>query len=108
MTSSRRSNFPEESDTLDEDVPSGAPGIGAPVEQKNPLGYDVGFISAVFLNLSRMIGVRNFVLVSWRYRTYSDRQSGIYSTPGSILNSVGSVGIYLIYWLLAPLITLGS
>lgn len=31
--------------------------LGAPVEQENPLGYGVGFTSAVFLNLSQMIGV---------------------------------------------------
>lgn len=37
--------------------------LGAPVEAENPLGYDVGFTSAVVLNVSRMIGAR-FLKVS--------------------------------------------
>ncbi|KDQ19268.1 hypothetical protein BOTBODRAFT_142885 [Botryobasidium botryosum FD-172 SS1] len=61
--------------------------LGAPAEAHNPLGYDVGFTSAVFLNLSQMIGV------------------GIYSTPGSILKSVGSIGLFLILWLIGPLVS---
>lgn len=29
---------------------------GAPVEQRSPLGYDVGPITIIFLNISKMIG----------------------------------------------------
>ena len=55
---------------------------GAPVETSSPLGYDVGPITIIFLNLSKMIG------------------TGVYSTPASILRNTGSVGLSLIYWVL--------
>ncbi|XP_014556384.1 hypothetical protein COCVIDRAFT_100056 [Bipolaris victoriae FI3] len=53
---------------------------GAPVETHSPLGYNVGPITIVFLNLSKMIG------------------TGIFSTPASILKGTGSVGLSLIFW----------
>ncbi|KAG2145340.1 amino acid/polyamine transporter I [Suillus bovinus] len=34
--------------------------------------------------------------------------AGIYSVPGVILNSVGSVGLLFVFWLLAPLFALGG
>ncbi|KAK5662270.1 hypothetical protein OQA88_8175 [Cercophora sp. LCS_1] len=55
---------------------------GAPVETTSPLGYDVGPITIIFLNVSKMIG------------------TGVYSTPSGILNGTGSVGLSLIYWAL--------
>ena len=33
--------------------------------------------------------------------------SGIFSVPGVVLNSVGSVGLFLIAWILAPLFAYG-
>jgi hypothetical protein len=33
---------------------------GAPVEKKSPLGYSVGWITIVFLNLSKMVGTGIF------------------------------------------------
>jgi hypothetical protein len=33
---------------------------GAPVETKSPLGYSVGWITIVFLNLSKMVGTGIF------------------------------------------------
>ncbi|KAG1798529.1 amino acid/polyamine transporter I [Suillus plorans] len=42
------------------------------------------------LNLGRMLG------------------AGIYSVPGVILNSVGSVGLLFVFWLLAPLFAFGG
>ncbi|TFY78697.1 hypothetical protein EWM64_g5317 [Hericium alpestre] len=59
---------------------------GAPVEHKNPLGRQVTFLSAVALNLGELLG------------------SGIFSVPGVILNSVGSVGLALTFWLIAPIL----
>ncbi|KDQ17200.1 hypothetical protein BOTBODRAFT_155984 [Botryobasidium botryosum FD-172 SS1] len=59
---------------------------GAPIETISPLGYEVGVISGFFLNISQMIG------------------TGVFSTPGSILNSVGSVGFSLIAWVIGTLI----
>ncbi|KAF4414593.1 high affinity methionine permease [Fusarium acutatum] len=53
--------------------------IGAPVETNSPLGYHVGWLTIIFLNVNQMIG------------------TGIFSTPGSILNSTGSIGLALIY-----------
>ncbi|PPQ77115.1 hypothetical protein CVT25_010809 [Psilocybe cyanescens] len=55
---------------------------GAPVERISPLGYHVDAISVIFLNISKMIG------------------TGVFSTPGSILKSVGSVGLSLIFWVI--------
>jgi amino acid transporter len=45
-------------------------------------------MSSVMLNLGFMLG------------------AGIYSLPGAILNSVGSIGLLLVFWLLAPLVAL--
>lgn len=55
---------------------------GAPVEVNSPLGYDVGPVTIIFLNVSMMIG------------------TGVYSTPSTILKGVGSVGLSMIYWAL--------
>ncbi|RYP61398.1 hypothetical protein DL769_007721 [Monosporascus sp. CRB-8-3] len=60
--------------------PSWQEANGAPVESRSPLGYHVGWLTVIFLNVNQMIG------------------TGIFSTPGSILNSTGSVGLALIYW----------
>ncbi|TFK47127.1 amino acid transporter-like protein [Heliocybe sulcata] len=59
---------------------------GAPVEKVSPLGYDVGWFGILFINCSQMIG------------------TGIFSTPGTILSLVGSVGLSLMYWLIGVLI----
>ncbi|KAG6918648.1 hypothetical protein DXG01_012767 [Tephrocybe rancida] len=56
--------------------------VGAPVEKVSPLGYHVDSLTVIFLNISKMIG------------------TGVFSTPGSILNSVGSVGLSLIFWVI--------
>ncbi|KND86427.1 High-affinity methionine permease [Tolypocladium ophioglossoides CBS 100239] len=54
--------------------------VGAPVESNSPLGYHVGWLTIIFLNVNQMIG------------------TGIFSTPGNILKSTGSIGLALIYW----------
>ncbi|GAP85989.2 putative high-affinity methionine permease [Rosellinia necatrix] len=56
--------------------------VGAPVESKSPLGYHVGWVTVIFLNLGQMIG------------------TGIFSTPGTILGRTGSIGLALIYWVI--------
>ncbi|KAK0707894.1 amino acid permease-domain-containing protein [Lasiosphaeris hirsuta] len=53
---------------------------GAPVETSSPLGYSVGAVTIIFLNISKMIG------------------TGVYSTPSGILSGTGSVGLSMIYW----------
>ncbi|KAF8638245.1 hypothetical protein AX17_002267 [Amanita inopinata Kibby_2008] len=58
---------------------------GAPIENINPLGHEVTLLSAMMLNVGQMTG------------------SGIYAVPGVILHSVGSVGMLLLYWILAPI-----
>ncbi|EME46989.1 hypothetical protein DOTSEDRAFT_94957, partial [Dothistroma septosporum NZE10] len=63
---------------------------GAPVETSSPLGYAVGPVTIVFLNLSKMVG------------------TGIFSTPSSILAGTGSIGLSLIFWFLGLLTSLSS
>ncbi|KAF2754184.1 LAT family L-amino acid transporter [Pseudovirgaria hyperparasitica] len=62
---------------------------GAPVEQASPLGYHVGWVGIICLNISQMIG------------------TGIFSTPGSILAGLGSVGLSLLYWVIGGIISAG-
>lgn len=66
--------------------PSYQESSGAPVESRSTLGYHVGSITIVFLNLSKMVG------------------TGVYSTPASVLTNTGSVGLSLIYWFIGFLI----
>ena len=66
--------------------PSYQEASGAPVEKYSTLGYHVGPITIVFLNLSKMVG------------------TGVYSTPASVLTNTGSVGLSLMYWFIGFLI----
>jgi hypothetical protein len=81
---------------------------GAPVETKSPLGYSVGWVTIVFLNLSKMVGTGIF---STRkpslYHLYkeSDNSSALAST---ILKGTGSVGLALIYWVIGFIIAASS
>lgn len=52
-----------------------------PLEKNNPLGYSVGPLSVVVLILQGVVG------------------TGIFTTPGSILNSMGSIGSTYVLWL---------
>ncbi|KAF9690577.1 hypothetical protein EKO04_011330 [Ascochyta lentis] len=54
---------------------------GAPVETVSPLGYHVGWAGILFLNVSQMVG------------------TGVFSTPGSILRALDSVGLSILYWI---------
>ena len=58
--------------------------------QVNPLGREVTLLSAVMLNLGQLLG------------------SGVYSVPGAILSSVGSIGLLLIFWILGAIFAFGS
>ncbi|THW04454.1 amino acid transporter [Aureobasidium pullulans] len=62
---------------------------GAPVEANSSLGYAVGPVTIVLINISKMIG------------------TGVYSTPATILKGTGSVGTSLIFWALG-LLTSGT
>lgn len=55
----------------------------------NPLGHEVTLLSAVMLNVGQLLG------------------SAIYSVPGVILNSVGSTGLLLVYWIIGAAFALG-
>ncbi|KAL7619803.1 hypothetical protein AAE478_010348 [Parahypoxylon ruwenzoriense] len=70
--------------------PSYQEAAGAPVESKSPLGYHVGWLTVIFLNVNQMIG------------------TGIFSTPGTILNRTGSVGLALIYWTIGVLLAIAG
>lgn len=54
--------------------------IGAPVEEVNPLGYNLDYFTAYFMTLQGIIG------------------TGIFATPASILKSIGSVGATYVLW----------
>ncbi|KAF5342619.1 hypothetical protein D9611_001581 [Ephemerocybe angulata] len=62
----------------------------APVENTNPLGQEVTLLTAFMLNIGQITG------------------SGIYAVPGVILNSVGSIGLLLTYWVITPLFAFGG
>ncbi|TVY33450.1 High-affinity methionine permease [Lachnellula subtilissima] len=66
--------------------PSYQEASGAPVESISPLGTQVGWLTTIFLNIGQMIG------------------TGVFSTPGSILKGVGSVGLSMIFWAIGLLI----
>lgn len=70
--------------------PSYQEASGAPVERSSPLGYTVGPITIIMLNVSKMIG------------------TGVYSTPSAILNGTGSVGLSMIYWALGFLTSIAG
>jgi hypothetical protein len=60
------------------------------IVQVNPLGNEVTLLSAVMLNLGQLLG------------------AGIYSVPGAILSAVGSIGLLLVFWILAAIFSFGS
>ncbi|KAK3308339.1 amino acid permease-domain-containing protein [Chaetomium strumarium] len=70
--------------------PSYQEASGAPVESQSPLGYNVGAVTIIFLNVSKMTG------------------TGVYSTPSAILKGTGSVGLAMIYWALGFLTSIAS
>ncbi|KAI1371305.1 amino acid transporter [Hypoxylon crocopeplum] len=70
--------------------PSYQEAAGAPVESKSPLGYHVGHLTVAFLNVNQIIG------------------TGIFSTPGTILNNTGSVGLALFYWAIGFLLAIAG
>ncbi|KAK3998132.1 amino acid permease-domain-containing protein [Cladorrhinum sp. PSN332] len=70
--------------------PSYQEASGAPVERNSPLGYTVGPVTIIFLNISKMIG------------------TGVYSTPSAVLRGTGSVGLSMIYWALGFLISIST
>ena len=57
--------------------------------QNNPLGHEVTLMSAVMLNLGALLG------------------PGIFAVSGVVLASVGSVGLLLSFWVLAPVFAYG-
>ncbi|BCS26451.1 high affinity methionine permease [Aspergillus puulaauensis] len=63
-------------------VPTYQEASGAPVEVVSPLGYEAGFITLIFMNVSKMVG------------------TGIFSTPSSVFEGAGSIGLGLFYWVI--------
>ncbi|KAL3469617.1 high affinity methionine permease [Aspergillus californicus] len=63
-------------------LPTYQEATGAPVEVNSPLGYSAGYITLIFMNISKMVG------------------TGIFSTPSSVLSGAGSVGLALFYWVI--------
>ncbi|OBT73341.1 hypothetical protein VF21_08418 [Pseudogymnoascus sp. 05NY08] len=69
-----------------ESQPSYQEASGAAVEKESPLGYEINWFTVIFLNIGQMIG------------------TGVFSTPGSILSGLGSVGLSLFFWFIGLLI----
>ncbi|CUM45803.1 uncharacterized protein AC631_05775 [Debaryomyces fabryi] len=61
---------------------------GAPVENNNPLGYNLDYIAAFYMVIQGIIG------------------TGIFATPGSIVQSIGSIGASYVLWVVGFLIAL--
>ncbi|KAJ3782914.1 high affinity methionine permease [Lentinula aff. detonsa] len=94
-TPSKQSVYSEETieQSFDDDEASITPSeedTGVPTETVSPLGYHVDWTSVIFLNVSRTIGI------------------GVFTTPGTILKGVGSVGLSLIYWVIGFLFSAAS
>lgn len=88
LLNAKDTRIPTPNTTPTEDSDSETPensNAGAPVEMSNPLGRHVTLFAAVMLNVGQMTG------------------SGIFTVPGTILNSVGSIGMALLFWIIAPL-----
>ncbi|CAG8919557.1 unnamed protein product [Penicillium salamii] len=86
---------------------------GAPVEVNSPLGYSVGWVTVIFLNLSKMIGTGVF---STRMCTPN---IGIRTarfveicltcdTASNVVKGAGSVGLALFYWVIGYLMASSS
>jgi hypothetical protein len=79
-------------------VPTYQEASGAPVEVNSPLGYSVGWITVIFLNLSKMIGTGVFST-----RMFSDSRDlipGLTAVASTVLKGAGSVGLALFYWVI--------
>ncbi|KAF7966459.1 hypothetical protein HWV62_9747 [Athelia sp. TMB] len=61
---------------------------GAAVEVITPLGRNLGWTSAFFINVNMIIG------------------TGIFATPATIFKALGSVGLTFIYWIIGIVVTL--
>lgn len=61
---------------------------GAPVENNNPLGYNLDYVTAFYMVIQGIIG------------------TGIFATPGSIVQSIGSIGASYVLWVVGFLIAL--
>ncbi|EHK98217.1 putative High-affinity methionine permease [Glarea lozoyensis 74030] len=70
--------------------PSYQEASGAPVERESPLGYEINWFTVIFLNIGQMIG------------------TGVFSTPGSILKGLGSVGLSLFFWFIGLLVAVAG
>lgn len=71
-------------------LPTYQEATGAPVEVKSPLGYSVGPVTIICLNLSKMVG------------------TGVFSTPSTVMEGAGSVGLAFIYWTLGYFIAFST
>lgn len=68
-------------DCYDSDDDSGKQlALGVPIENVNPLGYNLDYVTAYFLVLQGMIG------------------TGIFATPASVVDSIGSIGASYVLW----------
>ncbi|KAL8281039.1 hypothetical protein RQP46_006718 [Phenoliferia psychrophenolica] len=59
---------------------------GAPTEARHVLGQQTGWVSVIFLNINQIIG------------------TGVFATGGTLLKSLGSPGLVLVFWLIGMVI----
>ncbi len=70
---------------------------GAPIEDSSPMGKDVGWWTAVFLNFSQMIGTGIFCEYLLLSLLHVEANSWVgVATPGTILRQTGSFGLAMI------------
>lgn len=85
--------------------PSYQEATGAPVEVNSPLGYNVGAVTIIFLNISKMVGTGVYSTrksSASLQRTPSTHTAHVSDqcTAASIYRGTGSVGLSMIYWVL--------
>lgn len=88
--------------------PSYQEATGAPVETSSPLGYAVGPVTIVFLNVSKMIGTGVYSTRKFLLKVNVDCELVADSPASAILKGTGSVGLSMIYWALGFLTSIAS
>ncbi|KAH8432677.1 high affinity methionine permease [Aspergillus melleus] len=91
---------------------------GAPIEVDSPLGYSVGYVTVIFLNLSKMIGTGVFTTREWPFLPLPSllgilrmqkqtANRACECIASSVLSGAGSVGLALFYWVIGYLVAYG-
>lgn len=85
---SRKQEYHYDAEESSDNASDAQNNIGAPVEQENPLGYNLDYVTAFYTVITGIIG------------------TGIFLTPGSIIKSINSIGASYVLWVSGFLIAL--